>query len=87
MELVFLVLSAISIATYITIILGTYFVLRQKMKLGYVLLVVSFLYDVVFISLRISVDAGVNALFYIAIFMCIVAWFGMNYELKKKVSG
>jgi len=76
-------LSIIGVVSYIPLVLGVFYVLRHKSKLGYGLLLAAFGYEIIVTIARGSVFAGVNAIFGAVIFTSVLAWFAYFYELKK----
>lgn len=63
---------------------GAFLVLRQKVVLGYALLLAGLLYIVAAAFILSSNYYGVTALFGAIFLVSLVAWFCSNYELNKK---
>ena len=72
------------IATYVLYAFGIFFVLRQRIRLGYGLLALTVLWGIIPAIAAGSFPGVISAMLSTAFFIALVAWFASKYTLIKK---
>jgi ABC-type Mn2+/Zn2+ transport system permease subunit len=73
-----------TIAAYVLDVLGIFFVLRQRTRLGYGLLALTALWGIIPALMMGSIPSAISATLSTAFFIALVAWFASKYALVKK---
>ncbi len=72
------------VATYVLYAFGIFFVLRQRIRLGYGLLALTALWGIIPAIAAGSFPGVISATLSTAFFIALVAWFASKYTLAKK---